>query len=101
MGMRGGNPKDKPFRSKPGRECVWRARTKTVPDNVAPSWEQELSFSIGTGGDPSLWLQLVLWDSNDTVLDLTDVPIGHAVVSLQDVASGQPGLAVREHCLKL
>lgn len=90
----------KKFRARPGGECVWSARTTEIRDNPDPEWDQEFTFALACGGDPSLSLQLILWDSNLLSSKTPDMPVGHSVIKLDQITSGEPGETL-EHKLKL
>lgn len=89
------DPRKMAFSGTPGEECVWSGRTNPVANSMDPSWGQELSCV--TPGDPHYYLQVVLWDDNSP---LPAQPLGHAVLSMREIACTLPGAEPVEHKLK-
>lgn len=94
--VRGDPRKAAQFDYSPGESCLWSVKTNVVSNTMEPKWNQDFEAVVPV--DNTVFLQLVLWDSNSP---LPDVAIGHAVVELSQVASLKPGLAPTEHKLKL
>jgi hypothetical protein len=77
-------------------DCLWSGQTSVVSNNVDPSWEQDFEFT--TTGVASLWLQLVLLDSNHPH---PDVPIGQAVLKMPQAVRSSCGESLVDHRLRL
>jgi len=92
------DPRKAIFQSQPSHECLWSGRTVVVNDKVDPVWDQEFTFTIDA--EPSLWLHLILWDTNTP---LPDMPIGQAFHLLKQVKvkSGRSHGQMVEHHLQL
>merc|ERR1719265_2274625 len=98
-----GDPRKASFysRSSAPCQCLWSGRTSVVAENVDPVWEQEFEFTLACDMN-SLWLQLLLWDTNSPH---PDVPIAHAVLNMSQAIRerpqhGGPGALVK-HTLNL
>lgn len=77
----GSDPRKASFQTQPSNECLWSGRTSVVGDKVDPTWNQEFAFTIDA--DPSLWLHLILWDTN---APLPDMPVGQIVEPMPQVS---------------
>mmetsp|Transcript_42451 Transcript_42451/g.76262 ORF Transcript_42451/g.76262 Transcript_42451/m.76262 type:complete len:1198 (+) Transcript_42451:78-3671(+) len=75
--------------------CIWSGRTPAVRDSLNPAWNKVLRCVLP--GDPTLKLQVVIWDSN---APLADTPLGHHVMDLREAICKPQDLLPVEHRLK-
>lgn len=72
------DPRNGPFNTTPNdMDCLWRGMTPSVPATMEPVWNSAFEFLAMS--DPSLWLQLVLWQAG--------APVGHATLKLSAAAA--------------
>jgi len=69
------------------KDCIWSGRTQAAADTLNPEWNKVIRCILP--GDPSLKLQVVLWDSR---APLADTPLGHHVLELKEAICKQQGL---------
>mmetsp|Transcript_58884 Transcript_58884/g.131468 ORF Transcript_58884/g.131468 Transcript_58884/m.131468 type:complete len:537 (-) Transcript_58884:4-1614(-) len=89
------NVRKEDFSLEPDDKCVWSAKTNVHPDTVSPKYDQELKAVLP--GDPSLLIQIILWDSN---APMADYPVGHHVMDIQEEICHKQNLDPLEHIIK-
>lgn len=83
------------FSLEPDKKCIWSGKTNVHPDTVTPKYNQELKAILP--GDPSLLIQIILWDSN---APMADYPVGHHVMEIKEEISHKQNLDPLEHIIK-
>lgn len=90
-----GDVRKEDFSLEPDKKCIWSGKTNVHPDTVTPKYNQELKAILP--GDPSLQIQIILWDSN---APMADYPVGHHVMEVKEEISHKQNLDPLEHVIK-
>ncbi|CAE7809885.1 unnamed protein product, partial [Symbiodinium microadriaticum] len=90
-----GDVRKEDFSLEPDKKCIWSGKTNVHPDTVTPKYNQELKAILP--GDPSLQIQIILWDSN---APMADYPVGHHVMEIKEEISHKQNLDPLEHVIK-
>jgi len=88
------DPRQTEYSKSPGKECVWSQQTKTVTDNMNPTYNETFTFT--GAADPAQFLIVVLSDSGT----LGNTPVGQIVLPMKQICSNKLGVE-QEMKLKL
>lgn len=76
-------------------KCVWSGRTQVHTDAVAPNFDQEIKATLPA--DPTLMIQIILWDSN---APMADFPVAHHIMDISEEICHKQDLPPVEHVIK-
>lgn len=76
-------------------KCIWSGRTQVHTDSVAPKFEQEIKATLPA--DPTLKIQIILWDSN---APMADFPVAHHIMDISEEICHKQDLPPVEHIIK-
>lgn len=93
--VRDGQLQKAAFEYHPGPKCLWSAKTSVVNNSTDPKWNE--NFEMVLPGDPTMKLQMILWDSNSP---MPDMALAHAIIDLKQVAALKQGGKEVVHKLK-
>eukprot|EP00435_Cladocopium_sp_Y103_P007263 s3374_g2.t1 len=76
-------------------KCIWSGRTQVHTDAIAPKFDQEIKATLPA--DPTLKIQIILWDSN---APMADFPVAHHIMDISEEICHKQDLPPVEHVIK-